>query len=168
MIPSVLKNVNAFVDGRGYAGRVEELVPPKLVRKMEAYRGGGMDAEMDLDMGHEKLEASLTLAEHDPEILKLWGITNHSAVALQFRGAMQRDSDGVVVPVIIDIRGRFREIDPGTWKAGEKVGMVCAISATYYKMRVDGADVIEIDVPNMVCTVDGVDLLAAQRSALGL
>jgi P2 family phage contractile tail tube protein len=30
MIPKILKNFNLYVDGRGYAGRVEEITLPKL------------------------------------------------------------------------------------------------------------------------------------------
>jgi len=168
MIPSILKNMNAFVDGRGYAGRIESTTPPKLTRKMEEFRGGGMDAPIELDMGHEKLETTMNFAEHDPELLKLWGVTNHSAVAFQLRGAMQRDSDGSVIPVIVDLRGRFREIDPGDWKPGEKASMVASVAASYYRLRMNNDTIIEIDVPNMKCIVDGVDLLAAQRQALGV
>ena len=30
IIPKILKNFNLFIDGRGYAGRVEEVTLPKL------------------------------------------------------------------------------------------------------------------------------------------
>ena len=42
MLPKILKNFSAFVDGRGYAGRVDEITLPKLTIKMEEYRAGGM------------------------------------------------------------------------------------------------------------------------------
>ena len=41
--PRVLKNMNLFVDGRGYAGRVDEIELPKLTLKTEEHRAGGMD-----------------------------------------------------------------------------------------------------------------------------
>lgn len=168
MTPRVLKNMNAFVDGRGYAGRVETLIPPKLTRKMEEFRGGGMEAPLELDMGHEKLEATLTMAEFDPDILQLWGVVDHSAVALQFRGATQRDSDSSVEAVVVDMRGRLREIDPGTWTPGEKASTTYAVAVSYYRLEINGQVIMEIDVPNMICTVGGVDVLAAQRAALGV
>jgi P2 family phage contractile tail tube protein len=37
----ILKNFNLFVDGRGYAGRAEEVTPPKLTIKTEELRAGG-------------------------------------------------------------------------------------------------------------------------------
>lgn len=42
MIPKILKNFNLFVDGRGYAGKAEEVTPPKLSLKTQEF--GGMDA----------------------------------------------------------------------------------------------------------------------------
>ena len=64
MIADVLKNMNLFVDGRGYAGVVDELTPPKLTMKTEEHRAGGMDAPVELDMGMEKLEASFSLKKY--------------------------------------------------------------------------------------------------------
>ena len=39
-LPRVLKNMNLFVDGRGYAGRVDEIQLPKLTLKTEEHRAG--------------------------------------------------------------------------------------------------------------------------------
>ena len=44
MLPKILKNFNVFVDGRGYAGRVDEITLPKLTIKTEEYQGAGMSA----------------------------------------------------------------------------------------------------------------------------
>ncbi|GHT98386.1 hypothetical protein FACS1894126_3800 [Alphaproteobacteria bacterium] len=60
MLPKILKNFNVFVDGRGYAGRVEEVSLPKLSLKTDEFLAGGMDAPIEIDLGMEKLEADLT------------------------------------------------------------------------------------------------------------
>ena len=49
--PRVLKGFNLFVDGRGYAGKVEELELPKLTIKTEEFRSGGMVAPVELGRG---------------------------------------------------------------------------------------------------------------------
>lgn len=36
MLPKILKNFNVFVDGRGYAGKIDEVTLPKLTIKTEA------------------------------------------------------------------------------------------------------------------------------------
>lgn len=43
-IVNILRNVNVFVDGRGYAGRAQEVTLPKLAVKTEEHRAGGLDA----------------------------------------------------------------------------------------------------------------------------
>ncbi|WP_410541965.1 phage major tail tube protein [Wolbachia endosymbiont (group A) of Portevinia maculata] len=65
MLPKILKNFNVFVDGRGYAGKIDEITLPKLTIKTEEYRAGGMDIPINIDMGMEKLEADFTFAEYD-------------------------------------------------------------------------------------------------------
>ncbi|SMG63879.1 Phage major tail tube protein, partial [methanotrophic bacterial endosymbiont of Bathymodiolus sp.] len=57
MLDDILKNMALFVDGRGFAGNVEELTLPKLTLKTEEFRNGGMDAPIEVEMGMEKLES---------------------------------------------------------------------------------------------------------------
>lgn len=49
MLQKILKNFNAFVDGRGYAGRIDEISLPKLSIKTEEHRAGGMDIPVAID-----------------------------------------------------------------------------------------------------------------------
>lgn len=166
-MPQVLKNMNLFVDGRGHAGKVDEVTPPKLALKTEEHRAGGMDAPVDLDMGMEKLMLDYTLSEYDKEVLKLFGIKEGAAVQHTLRGAMEAE-DGAVVPVIINVRGMLTEVDMGTWKPGEKSQMKCSMNCRYYKMTIGGEVIHEVDVENMIRIINGTDQLAAHRDALGL
>jgi P2 family phage contractile tail tube protein len=45
---------------------------------------------------------------------------------------------------------------------------ITSTECAYYKLTIDGKDVIEVDVINMVLMVDGVDRLAEHRKAIGL
>jgi len=167
-IPRVLKNFGVFADGRGYLGLVPELTTPKLTRKMEEYRAGGMNAPIELDMGMEKLECDWTLKDYNEDVLKLYGVVGHAAVALRFKGALQADdADGTVTPIEIIVRGRLRELDQGGWKPGEGISMKMSMACSYYKYTSGGATLIEIDVPHMVENVGGEDRLAAVRRAIG-
>ena len=42
-LPRKLKNLNLFNEGNSYVGVVKSVTLPPLARKMEAYRGGGMN-----------------------------------------------------------------------------------------------------------------------------
>jgi uncharacterized protein len=166
MIPKVLKNFNLFVDGRGYAGRVEELTLPKLSLKTEDFRAGGMDVPVVLDMGMEKLECDLTIAEYDPEIVKMFGLSTGAQVPLTLRGGL--DGEAGVSPVTVTLRGAWRELDFGGWKAGEKAPLKVAVALRYYRLEIDGAELVEIDAENMVRKINGTDQMDAMRSALGM
>lgn len=167
-LPNSLKNYNVFADGISYMGVVEEVKLPKLSRKMEAFRGGGMDGEVDIDLGQEKLEIEQTLGGFMVEVYKSFGVTKASGVLLRFAGAYQRDDTGTVQAVEVVVRGRHAEIDPGSAKGGDKNTTTVKSTLTYYKLTVDGQDIIEIDIPGFLFKVNGVDMLAEQRKAIGL
>ena len=167
MIPETLANLNLFVDGISFQGDVPSLTLPKLTMKMEEHRPGGMDIPVELDVGMDKLEASFTTTGVRREALKFFGLADGAAFNGTFRGAF-KGLKGAIKPVVVTLRGTLKEIDMGDWKPGDKAEIKHGISPTYYKLEVDGRMVYEIDALGMKRVIDGVDQLAAQRSALGL
>jgi uncharacterized protein len=167
MIPQTLFNMNMFVDGISFAGDVPELSLPKVTVKTEAYRGGGMDAEIDMDMGLEKLESSFSTNGVRKEAMKFFGLADQTAFNGSFRGSF-KEQKGRFVGVIATIRGMLREVDPGSWKPGDKAEFKYAISPSYYKLEIDGQIIYEIDPVNAVRVINGVDQLQQVRSQLGL
>lgn len=164
---NIRKNLNLFVDGRGYAGQIEEFNAPKLALKTEEFRAGGMNAPIELTMGMEKLETDFTLISYDADVLSLFGVREGALVPFVAREALE-SFDGVVTPVVHTMRGKIREIDPGTSKAGEKPSLKISMSLVYYKLQHGDKVVQEIDVENMIQSINGTDALAGIRGALGL
>lgn len=167
MLDNILKNMNLFVDGRGQAGNIEEITLPKLTSKTEEYRNGGMDAPIEVEMGMEKLEADFTLTNFDKEVLKLFGLAPGNVKAVTVRGSLASE-DGTETGVTINLRGMIKEFDGGSWKPGDKSTQKFAVALRYYKLVVGGEVIHEIDVPNMIRIIGGVDQLATQRANLGL
>jgi Bacteriophage tail tube protein len=165
---NIIKNMNLFIDGKSYAGKIDEFTPPKLTLKTEEHRAGGMDTSVDIDMGMEKMEAAFILSDYNPDTLKLFGLTDGSTVPLTARAAAQDDATGTVVPILIEMRGKCKEIDSGTWKAGDKAPTTYALSLSYYKHTVNGTVIHEIDVENMIRKINGVDQLEKIREAIGI
>ena len=164
----ILKNINAFVDGRGYAGEVKEYNPPKIAAKFMEYSAGGMSAPIDVAMGmHEKIEAEISLCGFDPEVIKQFGVVEGGNVPFTLRAAAE-DHDGTIHAIVINLRGKIKEIDFGTWKPGEEATMKLPLTLNYYRYERDGATLIELDPLNTVAIVDGKDQLAATRTALGV
>ena len=166
-IESVLRDINLFVDGRGYAGKVMEFTLPKLTVKTEEFRAGGMDAPVELDMGMEKLECDFSIDSVDADALRQFGLAQGEQPPLTFRGAVQ-DRDGTTEAVIVRTRGQIKEVDYGSWKPGEKATLKFMAACDYYQLQIDGVTIHEIDVENMTRIIDGVDQVAARRTALGL
>lgn len=163
----MLKNFNLFVDGSGYAGKIDEITLPKLTIKTEEYRGGGMDIPVEIDMGMEKMECDFTLSEYSPDVLRQFGLTPGNDVPLSIRGATQ-DAEGSIYPILIELKGIWKEIDMGSWKTGDKGTMKVMVACRYYRYSEDGAELIKIDMENMERVIDGKDQLQEIREAIKL
>lgn len=164
---NVRKNFNVFVDGRGFAGQTEEFNAPKIALKTEDFQGGGMFGAMEITMGHEKLNSDFTLLSDDPDILSKFSVVEGKQVPFTVREVLE-SHDGTVTPQVHVMRGKIKEIDPGSSKPGQKSQTKVSLALSYYKLSQGARVLLEIDVVNMVWIADGVDMLAAQRAALGI
>lgn len=167
-LPSKLKNFAMFSNGNSYAGKVPEITLPKLSRKMEEVRHGGMDGGVEVDLGGELITLEYTCGGIVRESIRQFGATSVNAYLTRFAGAYQRDDTGDVDAVEVFVRGRPKEIDMGGAKAGDDTQHKYSISCAYYKLVINGFTEIEIDRLNFIFNVGGVDRLAEQRRALGI
>lgn len=163
----IRKNFVVSVDGRGYAGQASEFNAPKLTLSTEEFRGGGMDAPLDIEMGMEKLECDFSMISYDRDVLALMGLTDGSTVPVTVREVLE-SHDGNVKSVVHTLRGKFKEMDPGTSQPGSQNPIKFTVALDYYKLEHNGVVIHEIDVPNMKRIVNGADQLAAHRAALGI
>ena len=169
-LPKKLKHLNLFNDGNSYLGVVKSVTLPALARKMESYRGGGMNGgvKADLGMADDGLQFDWKTGGLDLISLKQFGAVNASAVALRFSGSFQQDDTGETSTVEIAVRGRHESIEMGEAKAGDDTEHGIKTTCTYYKLTVDNEEIIEIDLLNFIEKVGGVDMLEKQRSAIGV
>lgn len=167
-LPKKLRDFNLFGDGNNWQGQIAELSLPTLARVVEDYRGGGMDGAVELDMGQEKIEFEWTAGGLISEIFDAYGASRIDATMLRFAGAYFSETDATTTTVEIVVRGRHREIDMGTAKNGESNEIKVITSCSYYKLIIDGEEVLEIDLPGYVFKVRGEDRLADRRAAIGL
>lgn len=163
----VLKNLTLWVDGRGMAGQVQEVNPPKLTQQLEEFRAGGMVAPVAITMGMERLTSDFSLIAYDPDVLALFGVVENATTSLTIRGGLE-SFDATVTPAVMTMTGKVTGQDPGTWEAGKVAYLKTTMELTYYKLQHGTTVVTEIDVENMICMINGTDTLAAMRTALGL
>lgn len=167
-LPRKLTNFAVFADGVNYMGEIPEVTLPTLSRKVDEYRSGGMDGPIDLDYGMEKMEAELKGAGFIDGLSTKWGARAHDAAMLRFAGALTRDDSAAVEQCEVVMRGRLIKMDPGSAKAGDATEQTYSYSLSYYKLTINGQVAMEIDLVNMVCVVDGEDMNASVRAAMGI
>lgn len=59
-LPKTLKNFDIFQDGVSFMGQTRSVTLPKLARKMEDFRAGGMDGTLKLDVGADAMEMNFS------------------------------------------------------------------------------------------------------------
>ncbi|ALB64026.1 Major tail tube protein [Cronobacter condimenti 1330] len=167
-LPRKLKYMNLFNDGLSYLGVVKSVTLPKLTRKLENYRGGGMNGSAPVDFGldDDALSMEWTIGGFPDE--SIWSQYGASSVPLRFAGSCQRDDTGETVAVEVVMRGRHKEIDSGESKQGEDTETKISTQCTYFKLTMNGKELVEIDTVNMVEKVNGVDRLEQHRRNIGL
>ena len=168
MLPAKLKNFMLFNDAQSYLGEVGEVTLPKLARKMEKWRGGGMLGEVDIDMGQEPIELEWMAGGMLRQVLRQFGTNDIGGVLLRFAGAYQRDDGGQNHLVEIVVKGRHAEIDMGNAKAGDDTEWKIKTSCVYYKLSIDGTTEVEIDMLHGLFNVAGSNLAADLLDLLGL
>ncbi|WP_332763136.1 phage major tail tube protein [Pseudomonas koreensis] len=169
-LPRKLKNLNLFNDANSYVGVVKSVTLPPLGRKMESYRGGGMNGPVKADLGFsdDGIQFEWKTGGLDLIALRQFGAVNASGIALRFAGAFQQDDTGDVSAVEVVMRGRHESIEMGDNQPGEDTEHSITTTCSYYKLIVDNEEIIEIDLLNFIEKVNGVDMLEKQRAAIGL
>lgn len=167
-LPRKLKHFNVFNDGESYMGQVGEVNLPKLTKKMEEWRGGGMNGPIKVDLGQEALSMEWTCGGIMKRVLQQYGVLKHDGVQLRFSGSYQAEDSGDPDSVEVVVRGRHSEVDFGSGKPGDDTAFKVTTEISYYKLSINGEVLIEIDLMNMIERVNGVDLLAKHRTAIGL
>jgi P2 family phage contractile tail tube protein len=127
-----------------------------------------MDGAVGVDMGQENLEMELTAGGFIRQALEQYGSIKVDGVPLRFAGAYQQDDTCEMAAVEVFARGRWQEIDSGNAKPGEETEFKLKARLSYYRLAVNGQNLIEIDLLNFIFVVNGVDMLEEQRRAIGL
>ncbi|WP_034911911.1 phage major tail tube protein [Erwinia sp. 9145] len=170
-MPRKLKYMNVFLNGYSYQGVAKSITLPKLTRKLENYRGAGMNgvAPIDLGLDDDALSMEWSLGGFpDAVVWEMYGAKGADGVPVRFAGSYQRDDNGETVAVEVMMRGRQKEIDTGENKPGEDTEAKITVICTYFKLTMDGKELVEIDTVNMVEKINGVDRLAQHRRNIGL
>ena len=125
-----------------------------------------MFGPIDIDLGQEKMELSFEAPEQTAELIKAYGVCGVAGVKFRINASAESEMncDGHGIEAMMT--GRIREIDFGNFKAGEMQKTKYAVSLATFKYSIDGRVLFDIDFPNNIYIVDGVDLLEKRRANL--
>ncbi len=162
-------NARVYIDGQDFIAKAEEVDLPKVKFKFADTKALGLYGEAELPSGLDKMEARIKFNSIYPDFVSL------AANPFKMRSVVVRasmlvwDQNGVnrEVPVKAEIRGFFREWDSGNVKKGEGAEAEATLSVIYYKLEVDGNEVVEVDVLNNIYKVEGEDILQEYKQNIG-
>ena len=166
MLPRHLRNFNIMIDGLGFAGRADEVQLPELSITTDSHRAGGMDAPVDVDLGMEAMELSVTISDYDESVISGFGLLGNG-IPITLRGAIQRQGEAAQA-VVVRCLASLKRRAPGSFAVGSKHTTSLTYSLRRYSEIVNGTEYVNIDVENMVRVINGVDQLASQRAAIGI
>ena len=140
----ILRNCMLWADRDSKLGQIGDITPPAPEVKLEEMRNTGMIKPRKVNMGYEALEFGFKMPGLDPQVMKLYGIKPGEENPFMITGALV-DENGDEHSAVMTIRGFVYKVDHGTWKPGDMAENDHQCSVNYYKLEVDGEELIEMD-----------------------
>lgn len=169
LIPEKNINFAVYLEGTEELGNAEVTLP-KLEPMSSEVKGAGIAGVFDsLVLGHfGSTTVSLQWRNVTESITKLAAHKTHS---LDLYGALQAYDAGSgehkVQQLQMFVKGTPKGPELGVLNVGDLGNPQMELEVLYFKLSIDGSEKIELDKLNYIYRVDGVDYLAAVRSALG-
>lgn len=150
-VPQVVTGLNVFVDGFGHLGTAKTVKRPDIdTEKIEQLTGAGARDVDTFQLG--KLEAEISFDEMSVVAYKQLGTDKDVIV----KGAVRQGSE--VLGVVETYRGVY-SVTQGDLELKKTAEAKLKISASYYRLEVNGEELIEVDHDNNIFKLNGVDML---------
>jgi P2 family phage contractile tail tube protein len=163
-------DANVYVNNASKHGQASQVVCPNVEAIMNEYSSLGMFGTLELPAGFAAMEATFTWTYPDNEAQHAFA-NPYKAVDIMVRSSKAVYNNGGLVeeqPVAIFLRGLPKQHQAGTFAGKEAVEPESALAVNYYKLEVDGEEIIEVDVINNIFKVNGEDVLAERKTNLGI
>ena len=167
----ILQAFTMFVNGKDFGYETEEVELPLPVPKEQTYNPGGVDLEVNLQMGKiEALEATVKISGTSPDLLSLCGKGPGQTDRFTFRGSVLSEINGGYVPHVCIIEGALNGGSRDRWQRGEKSGLELMIKGiVYFRYEVGSDEVLhELQLYPPKRIVNGVDHLKDINQHLGV
>ncbi len=159
----ILQACNVYVDGYSKLGWAEKISTPKIKKKMETFRGGGMLGGKKHALGYEPIEFDFDMSAYDPKVLSRIGLFSADAITISFTGVFDGDQNAQHAANFVT-RAKFEETDAGAWEPGKKAMLKAKGSCDAVKLTIDNAIIYDIDIDAQKWIINGVDEYAFIRA----
>ena len=162
-------NANVYVDGNSILGTVEEATLPDIKYKLSEHKALGMIGVVEFFSGIDKLEAKLKWNSFYADVLAKFAnpfktLSIQVRASIETYGAAGRTEEK---PLVAYMTVQATNFPAGSFKQHDNVELESTLGVTYYKLVIDGKDIVEIDVMSNIYKVSGSDVLANYRANIG-
>ena len=165
-----LHGAHVYVNNRSNFGKSTQVVLPQIEAVMNEYAALGMSGAVELPSGFGLMEATITWNYPDNETqadfsnpFRAVNVTVRSSKSTWSSGGLEEEKS-----VIAHLRGLPKQHGGGTFSGKDDVEVESVLAVNYYKLIVDGEDVLEFEPLTNKYVVRGVDIFAQRRANLGL
>lgn len=168
-MPERVINYRAYGDGGKLVGTVD-VTMPEITFKTDTVEGAGIAGSFSSPVPGmlEDMTCSINWRTVEKSAIELLTPNLHT---LELRASQQSTevSSGTIstVPVKISMKVVPTGFSTGTLAMGATTGSSSNFSVYQIKMWRNGEELLEIDKPNFICRINGVDYLANVREDLG-
>lgn len=155
-LPSRIKEVNLFVDGYGLFGTVESISLPSVKTKKEVQNGQHVDTGI-LEAMEFEAEVNIVNMVIYKEAAKLQN------AKLKAKGSYQEDGSNKAAVATL---GGPIDIEPDAWKSGDAMKTKIKMYVNVYHLDLGGEEVINVDLPNFIAKIGGVDIYEQVKAAV--
>jgi len=162
-------NARVYIDGTDFIARAEEVELPKVKFKFADTKALGIYADSELPTGLDKLEARIKFNSVYPDFIALAAdpFTTRTVIIRAPYQVWVQQGVSKTAPLKAELRGFFKEWDSGKFKKADSTEAEATMTVHYYKLEVDGSEIIEIDTLNNIYKIRGEDKLADYNQAIG-
>ena len=170
-----LTNANVYISGNNFAtksflGKAEEFGLPMLKYIFADHKGLGLAGIMELWTGGiDKMDGKVKWGSWYKDAFDRCSNPGKPA-KIMVRGAlMTHDSTGLksTVPYVCYVTAAFKDVPMGNFKHNDNAEFEQNYNAYYIKLEVDGVEKLQVDVAANILKINGVDLLADFKLAIG-
>lgn len=147
-------------------GGIKSITPPPLTATIGTYKPAWMDMPIPVDTGMEAMQLEFKTG-CDQDVLTLFGFVQGNTTRAQVRRTF-KDTNGDFHTWVDEFEGIIATVeqDETATDSQENVGMSVTMNLSYYKLTADDKVLIEIDPAHMIRSINGVNALAYEKSAL--